>query len=405
VSETGISAAPGPSSGFSAATGAGTGRRPWPGVPAIAAGLGLLVVLVIAAGLIVPGHRSREAMPLWPGRVGQTGTSTCTDPVARQQWRVSWTVLTGIVIRPTAFAVRSLPDGGWRPQDTELWSMRYNQVLSQARFGGITSGLAHTGTLATLVQSPIEADMSPRYVTPDGACTVYVAPFGPGPAGKGAVAVLGDSLVGQLARVDEYLPPRAGPLAELGPLASRIRAIGDRSEVDGQSGRRWIRIPSSATALFQADQSMLDELRGLRDAGAVVVALGTNDAGWVALAPDQREYRDRLTLVLGQLRSILDELQGQGGCTVLVTMAGRGKEYYGSQAGRFSRAADRIDALLRDRAAADPHRRLRLSDWAAQADPHGRDDADPWFGSDSIHLNPTGVETYATALTQAATLC
>jgi lysophospholipase L1-like esterase len=238
-------------------------------------------------------------------------------------------------------------------------------------------------------------------VTPDGACTVYVAPFGPGAAGPGSVAVIGDSLTGQLARSDGQMPPRAGPLANLGVLARRLQAAGYRTEIDGQSGRRWIRVPSTADAITQADESMLDELRGLRAAGSVVVALGTNDAGWAALAPTPAQYQLRMALVLGQLNAILDELREHGHCTVLVTAASQDKTYYGSIGARFDDAAGRIDALLRQRATG----RLRLWDWAAQANPHGHDDAVAWFGNDTIHLNPVGVQAYAAALAQAAGRC
>jgi lysophospholipase L1-like esterase len=143
----------------------------------------------------------------------------------------------------------------------------------------------------------------------------------------------------------------------------------------------------------------------LREARSVVIALGTNDAGWVALAPNQEQYELRLAWVLMHLAPILDELRDHGHCTVLTTMATRNKIYIRTLPGRFDAAATRINEYLRERADADPNDRLRLWDWGAHADGHGTTDPQPWFGSDTIHLNHAGHGPYADELTSAAALC
>jgi hypothetical protein len=88
-------------------------------------------------------------------------------------------------------------------------------------------------------------------------------------------------------------------------------------------------------------------------------------------------------------------------------MATRNKTYINTAPGRFDAVATRINDYLRQRAGtqADPHDRLRLWDWAAQADWHGTTDPQPWFDTDTIHLNPAGHAAYADGLASAATLC
>jgi hypothetical protein len=121
----------------------------------------------------------------------------------------------------------------------------------------------------------------------------------------------------------------------------------------------------------------------------------------VALAGNRQQYEERLAWVLHHLSRTLDELAAHGRCTTLITIAGRDRTYAGSAPGRFEQTATRINALMRERAVDN----LRLLDWAAVADPHGRDDVDPWFGRDTIHLNRAGFTAYADALARGAALC
>jgi lysophospholipase L1-like esterase len=136
-----------------------------------------------------------------------------------------------------------------------------------------------------------------------------------------------------------------------------------------------------------------------------VIALGTNDAGWITLAANHQQHEQRLTWVLAHLAAQLDELQATRQCTVLVTAADRNKIHHGAPAERFQAAAGAINGYLRQRAATDPRDSLKLWDWALAADQHSVRDPESWFKADTIHLNPVGVSVYADALTRAAALC
>ena len=353
-----------------------------------------------------------------------TGAATCTDPVARQVWRVTWrasgppgTMTAGpsaatlqsalteragaVTLIPTGFAVRPTSRAdGWQSRDNDRWLLRWSPTLAETATAAPSEQWARPGSLATLAAIPMSVRQDPRFVTPDGACTVYLAPFVSGTAGqRNSVAVVGDSLLGQLFASED------GTATGAGWLRNRLVTAGDRVELAGQGGRRWTIIPGSGTGQERADQSMLDEIRGLREARSMVIALGTNDAGWVAQAPDQEQYELRLAWVILHLAPILDELRDHGHCTVLATMATRNKSYLGSPPGRFDAAATRINDYLRERANADPKHRLRLWDWAARADWHGTTDAQPWFGTDTIHLKQSGFAAYADELAAAAALC
>jgi lysophospholipase L1-like esterase len=440
--------------------------------------------------------------------VGSEGAATCTDPLGRQEWRVTWRAISApaataiptaslskaemaagaviahaagaaepraagtpdavptptvpatsapkagtptagtpagptasatadlgaeladragtVALIPTGFAVRPLPapalknptavptaatgagaattgptpPSGWQSRDAEQWVVRWSPTVAETLASGQDEKWSRTGPLATLAAIPLTVRQDPRFVTPDGACSVYLAPFVAGTAGtRNAVAVIGDSLVAQLYASED------GTATGAGWLMNRLTAAGDRVEIAGQGGRRWTIRPNRDSGLAEADASMLDEIRGLREARSVVIALGTNDAGWVALASSQEEYELRLAWVLMHLAPILDELRDKGHCTVVTTMAQENKRYIDSAPGRFDAAAGRINEYLRQRAAADPNDRLRLWDWAASADNHGTDDPQPWFGSDTIHLNQAGHGRYADELASAAALC
>lgn len=415
-----------------------------------------VIALVAAIGVVVitlrgnadqspAGARVRAAnLQMSPPTPGQTGAATCTDPVAAQEWRVTWrageaaapsssgapapdtTQTSAVTLTPTGFAVRPLPTapskprssvtgtaatpgstgatlpGGWQSRDADRWLLRWSPTPAETATAVANEEWVRMGPLATLAAIAMSARQDPRFVTPDGSCTVYLAPFGSGTAGtRNTVAVVGDSLVVQVYRSEDGT--ETGP----GWLMNRLVRAGVRGEIAGQDGRRWTIKPDIGSHLEEAEASMFDEIRGLREARSVVIALGTNDAGWVALAPTQEQYELRLAWVLLHLAPILDELRDHGHCTVLATMATRNKTYINTAPGRFDTAAARINDYLRQRAGtqADPKDRLRLWDWAAQADWHGTTDPQPWFDVDTIHLNPAGHAAYADGLASAATLC
>jgi lysophospholipase L1-like esterase len=400
-----------------------------------------LVAVVGVAVITFRGAENQSAPPSEAANVraanlqalpapGQTGAATCTDPVAQEQWRVTWRAGTAspVILIPTGFAVRPLPNahptsrptagtatpettatstgatlpGGWQSRDADRWLLRWSPTPAETATAVPNEEWVRMGPLPTLAAIAMTVRQDPRFVTPDGSCTVYLAPFGSGTAStRHAVAVVGDSLVVQVFRSEDGT--ETGP----GWLISRLTRAGAQAEIAGQDGRRWTIKPDIGSHLEEAEASMFDEIRGLREARSVVIALGTNDAGWVALAPDQEQYELRLAWVLLHLVPILDELRDHGHCTVLATMATRNKTYINTAPGRFDAVATRINDYLRQRAGtqADPHDRLRLWDWAAQADWHGTTDPQPWFDTDTIHLNPAGHAAYADGLASAATLC
>jgi hypothetical protein len=137
----------------------------------------------------------------------------------------------------------------------------------------------------------------------------------------------------------------------------------------------------------------------------VVVALGADDAWWAGQATRPAQHQARVRWVLRHLAPTLDELRDQGHCTVLVTTAARNKHYPDSPPEEFADAARRINTYLRTRAEADPNDGLRVADWAAHADSHRSTDPVPWFGTDTVQLNPAGIAAYANELTAAAALC
>ncbi len=357
----------------------------------------LVVLVAVAAIVAVLGvrHFRTTPEPLWPAEAAQVGASTCTNPAAGQQWRVAWKVSSQLGVLPTALQSRSLPNGSWQDRSGENWQLRWNQAPAES--AGTDFAVDHTVTapLSGLSQVAVSASLSPRFVTPDGTCSVYTAPFGPGAPGPGSVAVVGDSLVAQVVPAEV--------VSAAGPLKSSLLDEGYRSQIDGQGGRRWVVPQEKTDALDLANGAMLDELRGLRSAGTVVVSLGTNDANYVSLATNETQFESRLNWTLTGLEKTLDELAADGHCTVLVTMAARGKGGSGIEnVQQFEFAATRINDLLRRKAEAEP--RLALYDWGTQGDQHPYGTAQAWFGPDTVHLSAIGLPVYVRALTEAASL-
>jgi lysophospholipase L1-like esterase len=374
---------------------------------------------------------------------GQLGESVCTDPGRGLQWRVSWKAASDaatpgagsvrdqarrVSIVPTGFSSRPAPglrpavtpsapsaqpgqptttpaavagpaSTAWTSRDRDLWNVRWTPSVSEALSRQSADSYQRQGTLEQLALVPLTANQSPRYVTPDGGCSVFVTPFMAGSPGGRTVAVLGDSLVAQLYASADGLGTSEGALQQ------ELDAKGYRPEINGQSGRRWTALPGARPGLAQANVDMMDEIRGLREAQSVVIALGVNDAGWVALAPDPQTYELRVSWVLLHLGPMLDELRDRGHCTVLLTMSDGDQTYLGSAPGMYQRAARQINAYLVQRAQEDPGDRIKLWDWALAAAGHHTSDPVPWFGHDTIHLNTEGQSAYVQELSQAADSC
>ena len=271
--------------------------------------------------------------------------------------------------------------------------------LKDPRFGTLMPEKAVDGDLPRLALERIPARLSPRFVTPDGTCTVFATPYAYGGPDRPGVAVIGDSLVAQLGPDPDDL---TGPPM----ITDRLLADGWGVEVNGQGGRRWTRPPDAKLGdLTWGDTVLADEIRGLRGAGGQVIALGTNDAGWVSMAESRADFDLRLAWVLLHLAPVLDEIEASGRCAVLVTAEDREVRYLGNDEAQFTEAAREINALLRERAAKSAADEVHLSDWAAASADHHTGDADPWFGEDTVHLNEAGRAEYADHLTGAARQC
>ncbi len=404
---------------------------------------------------------------------GRTGSATCTDPVANQEWRVSWRAVTGYDAGPTYSSTTAAPsptngptssptngsgsparrsktgdrttpttlpttpaatttdagpppngyaaadflltgfssrigNGPWLSQDDALWRLRWTP-----RPGGPVpvdrpGTYQRDGTLVTLSPITPAVDSSPRYLTPDGSCTVFLAPFDAGPAGTsgtrgtsgaaGSVALVGDDLAEQAA-----------------PDLRRPAQLGERPSVlVTEPGARWTTLPGAAGALDRAGTSELDELRGLHSAGGLVVGLGSADAEWIAAAPSRSQVGVRQNAVLAQLSPLLAGLDDADRCTVLLTVAQPAAPGAGptpaarrtATADRFATAAGLINAMLVQAATAETGDRLKVWDWAGAAAGHRIGSPDPWFDDAAgPHLTSAGVTAYADALARAATLC
>ena len=387
-----------------------TGRRP---ALALATVLVLVAVAVVAAVVVVRDRRLAEPDAGVQGAAASetavvepaadiTGGSTCTDPENRREWRVTWQTAAsgiGVVVTPTAFESRTA-GGAWADESLRRWQLRWNlPPLKDPRFGTLMPEKAVDGDLPRLALERIPARLSPRFVTPDGTCTVFATPYAYGGPDRPGVAVIGDSLVAQLGPDPDDL---TGPPM----ITDRLLADGWGVEVNGQGGRRWTRPPEAKLGdVTWGDTVLADEIRGLRGAQGQVIALGTNDAGWVSMAESRADFDLRLAWVLLHLAPVLDEIEASGRCAVLVTAEDRKVRYLGNDEAEFAEAAREINALLRERAAKSADDEVHLSDWAAASADHHTGDADPWFGEDTIHLNEAGRAQYADHLTRAARQC
>jgi lysophospholipase L1-like esterase len=330
---------------------------------------------------------------------GHSGSSSCTDPVGHRDWRVSWKTSAstiGVVLTPTAFESRATGASSWTREEAKGWELRWTgPAIASPEFGSLVPEKTLRGPLTVLARERIPVRFSPRYVSPDGACTVFATPYGSGRADQREVAVIGDSLVAQLG-------PVPGPE---GPTLVAAELPGDRVEVNGQGGRRWTQVPEGKADLDGANLVMTDEIRGLRGASSQVVALGANDIGWASQAPDRQQFDLRKAWVVLQLSPLLDEIQASGQCTVVLTAEDRNVTYVQGNEDWYAEAATEFNDLMRRRANEDPDDDLRLWDWAAISADHHTGDPDSWFTKDTVHLNPKGRQRYAEELARAAALC
>lgn len=263
---------------------------------------------------------------------------------------------------------------------------------------------------------PMTIFLSPRMVSPDGGCSIYLAPFANinGSQAWPKVAVLGDSLTGQL-----FDPPDSDGTVQ-GMVEGVLNDDGILAEVEGQGGRRWVRDPAGwsgdASALGRANTDLLDEFRGLaeHDPDGVVVALGANDAFGIALQPvaTRPAYR---TDIQNKVMAVFDEMWSATDCFVVVT-APEHPNFYLGQA--YADEAVGINDLARWFAATLPNE-IKVVDFAAVAKLHqdefydgtpetwfvDRDFTTPVHDPENLHLNALGRAAYTQHIRQAANLC
>jgi hypothetical protein len=205
-------------------------------------------------------------------------SATCSAP-GGSTYRVTWNVENSSFGPLARISGLHRQQGTtWLDQSASTWQLRWE--LTPPELVGIVGAFKEkTGTLSTLTGNPVATYLSPNVVVPDGSCVVYMYPFAQASGPK--VAVVGDSLT-------ESLRDSTFNQTWLqGYVQGALASAGRRAEVEGQGGRRWS--PTEGlTGLAKADSYLLDELRGLRTTSGglqtIVVALGANDAGWVALA-------------------------------------------------------------------------------------------------------------------------
>lgn len=331
----------------------------------------------------------------------ETGSATCQAPGVA--WRVDYEITPsgyGPILKATGFLRRALPSGAWTDAGAQTWQLRWEHLADawDNPFSGPHK--QEEGDLARLRTIPVAVYLSARFVPPGGECTVYTAPFANGTNGQPKIGVLGDSLTGSL-NDSSYNQQHLQ-----GYVQGNLNAAGLRTEVEGQGGRRWVALPD-LTGLGKADSYLLDEYRGLlqHDPRGYVVALGANDAGWIALAPDEQERQARLASRITGIRAILDEMRTAGKCVTFVTGPDNLANYWGADPWAYAWAAQSINTELRAQANASATDVFKLQDFAAQSWNHHTWDPDNWFATDDLHLNGAGKLVYTAAITQAAQKC
>jgi lysophospholipase L1-like esterase len=296
-------------------------------------------------------------------------------------------------------AVRRIVGGVATDAASKTWEWRLDDFAYP--FRAVRGSLRATGGATWQGGDWQSIFRSPRMVTPDGSCQIYLSPFSNrhGSAGWPRMAVLGDSLLSSLNDL-RYNSEHAQGYVEGVFNSHHVLA-----EVEGQSGRRWT---PWGTGLDRADSYLLDEFRGLVAHGVngVVAALGANDAGHMAFRLPAGELAAVRTTVHSQLKEVLTEMAVSSDCVVAVTTVAHPVWMLGVYSDdKYPREARAINTIVRDRAAEDPSDALRVYDFAAQAKLHQFGSAAPWFINDNLHLNPAGKLVYTNAMWLAANQC
>ncbi|MFI6324365.1 carbohydrate-binding protein [Nonomuraea sp. NPDC050556] len=351
------------------------------------------VAAVLLAGAVVVAPE-----PI-PARA-DTGSASCTESAIT--WAVDYTTadtVYGVVM--TAVNLRRVEGGASADATSQTWELRWDNLpgayppagTNPPSFGSVQGPLTPSG-----IGRPIPTYLSPRFLTPDGACTVYLSPFANigAVASAPAVAVLGDDLVHQLNDSNR------NQTALQGHLESSLTGLGVRSEIEGHLGARWSPTAGSS-GLAKANSYLLDEFRGLleHDIDGVVVALGVNDALYIAAGADAAARDARRDEVYNAAIAVAGELS-RVGCFTLVTAP----ENASTLDPDYAWAALQVNNLFRFLTALGTATDAgELVDFGTEAKNHKPTDAVPWFGADGVHLAGAGLDAYTGALTRAAQRC
>lgn len=289
----------------------------------------------------------------------------------------------GPLVRVTALT--RVEGGTTTDAGSQTWVLRRDDLANPM--------VSVAGPLSVVGAEALSIYFSPRLVTPDGVCTVYLAPFSnlSGPVAGPKVAVLGDDLTHQLGDATYNQTHWQGYVE--GGLA----ALGIRSEVEGHIARRWTPV-AGTTGQPKSDSYLLDEFRGLleHDVDGYVMALGVNDALYIAAGADEPARLARRDEVFNALSGLMQEMQGRTSCVAVVTAP----ENASSLDPEYAWAAQTVNSFFRYIGAlGTPTDQLEVVDFGAQAS------GQPWFEPDGVHLNSSGRLAYTAQITTAGQRC
>ncbi len=314
----------------------------------------LAVALIAAIGAAAPAQAAVD------------GSASCTE--AGVAWRADYTIAP--TVYGDALTVTALHRTGADASGL-TWELRYDNTPGAYPPAGANppSFQSVRGTLAQITR-PVVTYLSPRLVTPDASCTIYLA-------ATPEIGVLGDDLVHQLNDSDY------NATALQGYVQGNLARLGITSEVEGHAGARW--------------RDLIDEYRGLleHDPLGFVAALGMNDALYIAAGPTQAERDARTTEVYNELQAFAGEMAGRSGCVVAVTAP----ENATTIDTDYAAAARKVNDWIRFTAAASATDSWEIADFGAEA----RDQ--PWFNADGLTLNGAGRLVYTARIAKAATRC
>jgi hypothetical protein len=356
--------------------------------------------VLMAAGLIV------GLVMVMPARRAEAviRTASCTE--GGVTWRVTydaWQSDLGPAVNVTALA--RVQGGQTTDAGAMTWELRYENHPSRhpapsppptwpASYPPPFESVRGTLTAEGIGRAVIE-HFSPRLVTPDGACTVYLSPFrrdGTQPTWP-KVAVLGDDLVHQLNDSSFNLG------AYQGYAEAAMNDNGIRAEVEGHTGARWVG-PANPDPLTHANGHLTDEFKGLleHDIDGVVVTIGTHDALWIAGGATPEERTQRFEQRRWEIQARVDEMAARVGCVQLVTIPEQATNT------NHAAAAQQLNNHLRWFGSAREDG-WDVTDFADRAHTHRAGSTDAWFQADNVHLNPVGTLVYTATVIEAAKRC